>query len=133
LVLDKAALAVPECRIRPQGGLGLVPCRRNRTREFMLMRRFLMLLAASATMLVVFASSAMAQQYPPAPQPAEGLTPGSAPAAGARGAGELAFTGSDLLPLIWIGLAVLVLGVALVVAARRRSAIRGRRVSEAIA
>jgi len=98
------------------------------------MRRFLMLLAASTTMLVVFASSAMAQQYPPAPGPAEGLTPGSAPA-GARGAagGELAFTGSDLLPLIWIGLAVLVLGVALVVAARRRSAIRGRRVSEAIA
>lgn len=99
------------------------------------MRRFLMLLAASTTMLVVFASSAMAQQYPPEPSPTDIVTPGSAPAAGARGAagGELAFTGSDLLPLIWIGLAVLVLGVALVVAARRRSAIRGRRVSEAIA
>ncbi|MGH8984180.1 MAG: LPXTG cell wall anchor domain-containing protein [Acidimicrobiia bacterium] len=96
------------------------------------MRRFLMLLAASTTMLVVFASSAIAQQYPPDPGPAEGLTPGSAPAAGAR-AGELAFTGSDLLPLIWIGLAVLVLGAALIVAARRRAAIRGRRISEAIA
>ncbi|MGH9030611.1 MAG: LPXTG cell wall anchor domain-containing protein [Acidimicrobiia bacterium] len=97
------------------------------------MRRFLMLLAASATMLVVLATSAMAQEYPPTPQPAEQLVPGTAPAAGARGAGELAFTGSDLLPLIWIGLAVLVVGTALVVAARRRKAIRGRRVSEAIA
>ena len=97
------------------------------------MRRFLMLLAASTTMLVVFASAAMAQQYPPVPGPAEGVTPGTAP--GARGAAgrELAFTGSDLLPLVWIGLAVLVVGTVLVVAARRRAAIRGRRVSEAIA
>jgi hypothetical protein len=95
------------------------------------MRRFLILLATSATMLVVFASSALAQEYPPTPGPAEGVTPGSAPAAGARG--ELAFTGSDLLPLIWIGLAVLVVGTVLVIAARRRAAIRGRRVSEAIA
>jgi len=96
------------------------------------MRRFLILLATSATMLVVFASSALAQEYPPTPGPAEGVTPGTARgAAGARG--ELAFTGSDLLPLIWIGLAVLVVGTVLVIAARRRAAIRGRRVSEAIA
>jgi hypothetical protein len=96
------------------------------------MRRFLMLLAASTTMLVVFATSAMAQQYPPAPGPAEGVTPGTAPAAGARAGEGLAITGSDLLPLIWIGLAVLVLGIVLVVAARRRAAIRGRSVSEAV-
>jgi hypothetical protein len=131
MMLDKGTSAVPECYIRPSGGSGLGPCRYNRSREFTPMRRFLMLLAASATMLVVFASSAMAQQYPPAPGPAEGVTPGSAP--GARAGGELAFTGSDLLPLIWIGLAVLVVGTVLVVAARRRAAIRGRGVSEAVA
>ncbi len=48
------------------------------------------------------------------------------PAAAGVGRGALAFTGSDSLPLIWIGLAALVVGLALVVAVRRRAATRSR-------
>lgn len=57
------------------------------------------------------------------------LTPTGA-GAGARagagaGGGGLAFTGSDM-QLVWIGLVALMTGLALVVAARRRSAARSR-------
>jgi len=41
-------------------------------------------------------------------------------------AGEIAFTGSNSLPAVWIALAALALGTAFVVAARRRSTMRGR-------
>ena len=42
------------------------------------------------------------------------------------GAGALAFTGSDALPVVWIALVVLVLGSALVIGARRRATVRAR-------
>jgi LPXTG-motif cell wall-anchored protein len=92
-----------------------------------------MLLAATAAFVLALGGTALAQQYPPGPTP-ETLTPGAGPARGAAGAGEgFAFTGSNTMLLVWIGLAVLMVGVALVVAARRRAAIRHRSVSEAIA
>ena len=57
------------------------------------------------------------------------LSPTAAGARAARGAGAgggaLAFTGSDM-QLVWIGLAALMTGLALVVAARRRAASRSR-------
>jgi LPXTG-motif cell wall-anchored protein len=87
------------------------------------MRRVLILLVASATMLLVSAGSAWAQQYPPAPAEA---------GAGAGGEG-LAITGSDTLPLLWIGLALLVAGAVLVMATRRRAAVRARSVTKAVA
>jgi LPXTG-motif cell wall-anchored protein len=93
-----------------------------------------MLLAATAAFVLALGGTALAQQYPPGPTP-ETLTPGAGPARGAAArAGEgLAFTGSNTMILVWIALAALMVGVALVVAARRRSAIRNRSVSEAIA
>jgi LPXTG-motif cell wall-anchored protein len=52
------------------------------------------------------------------------LAPG---AAGAAAAGRpFAFTGSDSLPLVWIGLAALITGLALIVAVRRRSTSQAR-------
>jgi LPXTG-motif cell wall-anchored protein len=85
------------------------------------MRRIRMLLVlglTSAVVLVLGATAAVADQYPPTP-PAQGppsqLTP--PPAGGGR---ALSFTGSDTMPLVWIGLAALVAGTLLVVAARRR-------------
>jgi LPXTG-motif cell wall-anchored protein len=85
------------------------------------MRRIWMLLVLGLTSVVVVvlgASAAAADQYPPTP-PAQGppsqLTP--PPAGGGR---ALSFTGSDTMPLVWIGLAALVAGTLLVVAARRR-------------
>jgi LPXTG-motif cell wall-anchored protein len=57
--------------------------------------------------------------------PSTTLTVAGAAAAGARaGGGALAFTGSDTLPFVWIGLAALTVGAALVIAVRRRSATR---------
>jgi LPXTG-motif cell wall-anchored protein len=93
-----------------------------------------MLLAATAAFVLALGGTALAQQYPPGPTP-ETLVPGQVPARGAApAAGEgLAITGSNTMMLVWIGLAVLMVGVALVVAARRRAAIRHRGVSEAIA
>jgi len=44
-------------------------------------------------------------------------------------AGELAFTGSDALPFVWIALVALVLGSALVIGARRRATVRARQES----
>jgi LPXTG-motif cell wall-anchored protein len=48
-------------------------------------------------------------------------------AEGSRGAargGALPFTGSDSLPLVWIALALLTVGTALVLAVRRRAQTR---------
>ncbi len=56
--------------------------------------------------------------------PSTTLTVPGAAAAGARGAaaGRLAFTGSsDTLPLVWIGIAALTIGAALVIGLRRRA------------
>jgi LPXTG-motif cell wall-anchored protein len=94
------------------------------------MRKFVMLLATSIAMVVVFAGSALAQEYPPGPGEAQ-ITEG-APPPGAPGA-ELAITGSNTLLLLWLGLAALTIGIVLYVAARRRRAIRTRSVTEAIA
>ncbi len=49
---------------------------------------------------------------------------GAAAGARAAGGGALAFTGSDTLPFVWIGLAALTIGAALVIAVRRRAATR---------
>jgi hypothetical protein len=98
------------------------------------MRRIVTLLVGSAVLVLLTVAPAMAQQYPPGPTPTP-LEParGAAPAA-ARGGEGLAFTGSNLT-LLWIGLAVLVTGVVLLMATRRRAAVRSRTrgVSEAIA
>ena len=93
-----------------------------------------MLLAATAAFVLALGGTALAQQYPPGPTP-EPLTPGAVPARGAApGAGEgFAFTGSNTMILVWIALAALVVGIALVVASRRRAALRSRGVSEAVA
>jgi LPXTG-motif cell wall-anchored protein len=99
------------------------------------MRKFLMLLATSVAMLVVSAGSALAQEYPPAPPgPGEAVVTPGAPGAGAGAEGPgLAITGSNTLLLVWIGLAVLMVGIVLYVASRRRRAIRERSVTAAIA
>jgi LPXTG-motif cell wall-anchored protein len=83
-------------------------------------RRIWMLLVLGLTSVVVLvlgATAAGAQQYPPASfqGPAAPVTP--QPSGGGR---ALSFTGSDTMPLVWIGLAALVAGTLLVVAARRR-------------
>ncbi|MGH8985433.1 MAG: hypothetical protein ACRDY6_16365 [Acidimicrobiia bacterium] len=49
---------------------------------------------------------------------------GAGAAAAQPVAGEIAFTGSDSLPAVWIALAALALGTAFVVAARRRATTR---------
>ena len=95
------------------------------------MRKFVILLTTSVGMLVVFAGSALAQEYPPGPGEAV-TTPGAPAAAPAEGPG-LAVTGADTLLLLWIGLAALMVGIVLYVAARRRREIRTRSVTEAIA
>jgi len=91
------------------------------------MRRFVMMVIGSAVTVLLLVAPAAAQQYPP--------EPGAGPAGEARGGGDLALTGSDVLPLLWLGLAALVLGTVLVFAARRRAAVRtrARRVGQAIA
>jgi LPXTG-motif cell wall-anchored protein len=68
--------------------------------------------------LVALAVPAGAQAYPP-----DSTTP-TTQAAGQ--AANLAFTGSDSTPLVLIGLVAVVLGAVLVVAARRRSAVRAQ-------
>jgi hypothetical protein len=86
------------------------------------MRRVWMLLVLGLTSVVVVvlgATAAVADQYPPAP-PAQGPpAPVTSPPAG--GGRALPFTGGDTMPLVWIALAALVAGTLLVVAARRRA------------
>lgn len=84
------------------------------------MQRIWMLLVLGLTSVVVFvlgATAAVADQYPPAPPQAPPASVTPPPAGGGR---ALSFTGSDTMPLVWIGLAALVAGTVLVVAARRR-------------
>src|SRR5207245_1775319 len=106
-------------------------------------RRLVMLVFMSVAMLVASAVVAVAgdSDYPITSSSVPGsvpgpkvITPGAAAAVtpGAAGGGGLARTGSNLNPL-WIGLVVLVIGVVLVVATRRRAAVRRRgSLSEAV-
>ena len=84
------------------------------------MRRISVLLflgLTSVVMVVLGATAAVAQQYPPTPQaPAAPVTPPAAPPPGR----SLPFTGGNTMPLVWIALASLVAGTRLVIAARRR-------------
>ncbi len=48
---------------------------------------------------------------------------------GPGGGGQLAFTGSNSLPWLWIALVLLAIGTALVVGARRRAQVRQREAS----
>ena len=92
-------------------------------------RKALILMVTSATMVLVSASVAMAgNDYPPVTDrddPGRLITPGTVPGAAATGdqSGQLALTGSDLT-LVWVGLAVLVVGVVFFVATRRRATLR---------
>jgi hypothetical protein len=91
------------------------------------MRRILTTLAATGLTLVLFAGRAMAQ-YPPTTPPGGGGAPGGGGgggggggAGGGGGGGGTAFTGISLsLGLIIVGV-LLVVGVAALVASRRRS------------
>ena len=70
----------------------------------------------SVVVLVLGATAAVPTSIPRRPQgPAAPVTP--QPGGGGR---ALPFTGGDTMPLVWIGLAALVAGTLLVVAARRR-------------
>jgi hypothetical protein len=92
-------------------------------------RRSLLVMLASVAMLVVWAGTALAgADYPPTSDDPDRttttvttLTPVTGGGAGNQGA--LAFTGSDRT-LLWVGLAVLVIGVALFVSTRRRAELR---------
>jgi hypothetical protein len=88
------------------------------------MRRILTTLAAAGLTLVLFAGRAMAQTYPPTTPPGGGGAPGDPadPSSGGGGGGT-AFTGISLsLGLIIVGV-LLVVGVAALVASRRRSSL----------
>jgi hypothetical protein len=85
------------------------------------MRRIWMLLVLGLTSVVgvlLGATAAVADQYPPAPPPNAPPAPVTPPPAG--GGRALPFTGGDTMPLVWIALVALVAGILLVVAARRR-------------
>jgi hypothetical protein len=91
------------------------------------MRRILTTLAAAGLTLVLFAGRAMAQNYPPTTPPGGGGGPGGGAGggtgggAGGGGGGGTAFTGISLsLGLIIVGV-LLVVGIAALVASRRRS------------
>jgi LPXTG-motif cell wall-anchored protein len=97
------------------------------------MRKIVMLLTTSVAMLAISAGSALAQEYPPAPPgPGEAVITPGAPAAAPAEAPGLAITGANTLLLLWLGLAALIIGIVLYVAARRRRAIRTRSVTAAI-
>lgn len=80
-------------------------------------RRSIMLVVVTATMLLVSAGAAIAQEYPPEPSPGGTST--------STGGGNLATTGSDMT-LFWVALAVLVTGLVLALATRRRAVTRRR-------
>jgi LPXTG-motif cell wall-anchored protein len=89
--------------------------------------RALMLVIVSATTLWASAVVAAADAYPPAPPPTSAAGQIVAPVAQEAGASGAALpnTGSDL-KLVWIGLVLFVVGFVLVVATRRRAALRHR-------
>jgi LPXTG-motif cell wall-anchored protein len=83
------------------------------------MRRLIVLAGLASVFVCLFAATAAAEVYPPisqAPRPAP-APPGSVPAS--RGA--LPFTGSDIQLFVLIGLCAAVLGLVLIVTARRRA------------
>jgi hypothetical protein len=89
-------------------------------------RRSLLVAMASIATLVVWAGTAFAgNDYPPTSDDPDRTTTTAqtVTTAGQGGKGALAFTGSDRT-LLWIGLAVLVVGVALFVSTRRRAELR---------
>ena len=98
-------------------------------------RRLLTLVFVSVGILVVSAVVAFADNvdYPITSSTVPGtvpgpkvISPGAAAVSQGGGAGAgLARTGSNLNPL-WIGLVVLMIGVVLVIATRRRAAVRNR-------
>jgi hypothetical protein len=97
----------------------------------MYVRRSLLVITASIATLVVWAGTAFGggNPYPPTSDDpdrttttASTLVPVTGGAAQAD-QGALAFTGSDRT-LLWVGLAVLVIGVALFVSTRRRAELR---------
>jgi hypothetical protein len=97
------------------------------------MRRIWMLLVLGLTSVVVVvlgASAAVADQYPPAPPQAPPAPVTPPPRGAAGGAGALPFTGGDTMPLVWIALVALVAGSLLVVAARRRMRTDRRRFAD---
>jgi hypothetical protein len=74
-------------------------------------------------MVVINATAAGAQQYPPTPQgPA---APVAQPPAAPRGGG-LAFTGTDVMPLVWVAIAAVVAGTLMLLAVRRRALAKRR-------
>ena len=96
----------------------------------MYVRRSLLVVTASIATLVVWAGTAFGgEPYPPTSDDpdrttttASTLVPVTGQAAQAD-QGALAFTGSDRT-LLWVGLAVLVIGVALFISTRRRAELR---------
>ncbi len=105
------------------------------------MRRSFKVLVAGlflALFMLVLAAPLGAQPYPPggtAPGSGAGGAGTGAGGAGAgaggagTGAGGLASTGSDSLPLVWIGAGLIAGGTALAIGARRRHQVRARAVS----
>jgi LPXTG-motif cell wall-anchored protein len=93
---------------------------RSIEREVTSVRRAFVVLSTAALMVVVWASTALAQtaDYPPTPGGGQVVVPVKAPAAG-----QLPRTGSSNTPsLVLIGIAALVVGLVLVLAVRRRRA-----------
>jgi hypothetical protein len=91
-------------------------------------RRSLLVVMASMATLVVWAGTALAgNPYPPTSDDPDRTTTTAqtvtTTGAGRGAQGALAFTGSDRT-LLWVGLAVLVIGVALFVSTRRRAELR---------
>jgi LPXTG-motif cell wall-anchored protein len=83
------------------------------------MRRLMLLAGLTSVLVCLFAATAAAEVYPPiseAPRPAP-----APPRAVAESRGALPFTGSDIQLFVLIGLCAAVLGLVLIVAARRRA------------
>jgi len=85
--------------------------------------RVLTFVLVSVTTLMATAIAAVAE-YPPTP-PTSTAAPGQQVIVTPAQRAALAFTGSDLT-VLWVGVAALALGLVLLVAARRRAAIRRR-------
>ena len=98
------------------------------------MRTALKMFALSALLMLALALPAAAGEYPPdtagpggqeeVPGGGAGAGAGAGADAGAGAGADLARTGSDSLPLLWIGLAAVAGGTLLVVAGRRRAGAR---------
>jgi LPXTG-motif cell wall-anchored protein len=83
------------------------------------MRRLIVLAGLTSVFVCLFAATAAAQVYPPisgAPSPAP-----APPRLVPESRGALPFTGSDIQSFVLIGLCAVVLGLVLIVMARRRA------------